>query len=251
MKVYDREFDVNFKSDSSPVTKADQHAEDIILDDLKLHIPNVPVVAEEAASGGNIPDVGDRFFLVDPLDGTKEFIQKNDEFTVNIALIENGIPVFGIIYAPALSVLYVTLSSTQAIKANLGISDTFHNIESLDLQEIHAAFPDVQGLNVIMSRSHMSDETTEYLKDIQIKSTLSAGSSLKFCKLAEGVADLYPRFAPTMEWDTAAGHAILLAAGGRVETPNGQPLGYGKSDKKFLNSEFIAFGLRHNTAGEL
>ncbi len=251
MSIYEHDFDVDYKSDSSPVTDADKLAENIILADLKLHVPNIPVVAEEAASGGDIPEVGDRFFLVDPLDGTKEFVQKNDEFTVNIALIENGIPVFGIIYAPALSVLYVTLSSTRAVKANLGINDMFSSIETLKLEEIHAAVPRERGLNVIVSRSHMNNETMEYLSNFHINSTLSAGSSLKFCKLAEGVADIYPRFAPTMEWDTAAGHAILLAAGGRVDTPNGKPLCYGKSGENFTNSAFIAFGLKNNNAGGL
>lgn len=242
MGVYQSEFDVEYKQDSSPVTRADQLAEDIILASLHELAPDIPVIAEEAASQGKVPDVGERFFLVDPLDGTKEFVSKNGEFTVNIALIEHGVPVFGIIYAPSISVLFVTLGPDHAIRFDLDIAEEFSGFGDQDVTLPEKKSPDVNGFRVVASRSHMNDDTRSYLGKMKVSSLINAGSSLKFCRVAEGSADLYPRFAPTMEWDTAAGHAILLAAGGIVLTPNGGPFVYGKRDSNYLNSHFIAYG---------
>ncbi len=241
MGVYNQDFAVEFKQDDSPVTEADQLAEDIILASLKSFAPDIPVIAEEAASAGQIPDVGSSFFLVDPLDGTKEFVNKNGEFTVNIALIDQGIPVFGIVYAPAISMLYATLGKKHAVKIALDVESLFPSQVEQRFQTLKTAPPGSDGLKVIASRSHMNEETRTYLDGLKVASLINAGSSLKFCRLAEGSADIYPRFAPTMEWDTAAGHAVLLAAGGTVLAPDNQPLRYGKKHTNYLNSHFTAF----------
>jgi 3'(2'), 5'-bisphosphate nucleotidase len=242
MEIYGTDFSVDRKSDNSPVTEADQLAENIILDDLARLAPKIPVIAEEAASAGHLPETGDVFFLVDPLDGTKEFVSRNGEFTVNIALIAQGKPVFGIIYAPAKSQLYATFGPDIAMRAELDIDQQNFDASSLNFQRLQTAAPAIDGLNVIASRSHMGGQTRSYLDKLTISSLKNAGSSLKFCRIAEGVADIYPRFAPTMEWDTAAGHAILLAAGGEVVTIDGMPLAYGKREEKYLNPCFIAHG---------
>ncbi len=239
MEIYQQGFTVERKSDDSPVTQADRLAEAIILRDLSEIAPDIPVVAEEAASEGHIPQITDRFFLVDPLDGTKEFIKKSHEFTVNIALIEKGQPVFGLVYAPALKQLYITLANDQAAKAELDAFGPIRPMEELDLQPIRTRKPPQNGLTVVASKSHMTDETRAYIEQFKVAHLQSAGSSLKFCLLASGEADLYPRFGPTMEWDTAAGHAVLNAAGGEVVMENQAPLSYGKTKDGFLNPSFI------------
>ncbi len=241
MNVYNQDFSVEYKLDNSPVTKADQLAEDIILSSLKTLAPDIPVIAEEEASAGQIPEVGSRFFLVDPLDGTKEFVNKNGEFTVNIALIDHGVPIFGIVYAPAISLLYATLGKNHAARMSLDVKSRFPDQIEQKFPALKTKLPGPNGLKVIASRSHMNEETRTYLANLKIASLINAGSSLKFCRLAEGSADIYPRFAPTMEWDTAAGHAVLLAAGGTVLTLDNQPLRYGKKHTNFLNSHFTAF----------
>ena len=184
---------------------------------------------------------------VGELDGTKEFINKNGEFTVNIALIDRGIPIFGIVYAPAISLLYATIGPDQVIKVSLEVGDQFPSRIEQTFVSIKTASPEPNGLKVIASRSHMNAKTQNYLSNQKIASLQNVGSSLKFCRLAEGLADLYPRFAPTMEWDTAAGHAILLAAGGRVLTKTGQPLRYNKRNSNYLNPHFIAFAKVENS----
>ena len=247
ISVYNDNFFVEYKPDNSPVTKADQLAEDVILESLSKLAPQIPVIAEEAASAGGFPEVGNQFFLVDPLDGTKEFINKNGEFTVNIALIDRGIPVFGIVYAPAISLLYATLGPDQAIKMTLEVKDQFPDRIEQNFVPIETDSPEPDGFKVIASRSHMNAKTQAYLSNQKIASLQNVGSSLKFCYLAEGLADFYPRFAPTMEWDTAAGHAILLAAGGSLLTTKGQPLRYNKRNSNYLNSHFIAFAKAENT----
>ena len=239
--------EVETKADDSPVTKADQEAEAVILAALARIAPEIPVVAEEAASAGQIPDVGTRFFLVDPLDGTREFIHQRDEFTVNIALIEAGVAVFGMVYAPALEMLYVTLAADQAAEAKIAAdaADVANvTLESCGLQPIHCRKMDMSGLTVVASRSHSNEETEAFLAKYEVRARTSAGSSLKFCVLARGDADLYPRLAPTMEWDTAAGHAVLAAAGGSVTTVDGGAFRYGKAAAGFLNPGFVAWG-RH------
>ncbi len=241
MGIYTEDFPVDFKSDASPVTQADKLAEALILADLAKLMPDIPVIAEEAASAGLIPEVNERFFLVDPLDGTREFVSKNGEFTVNIALVEHRKPVFGIIYAPAISTLYVTLEPDQVIRAPLEATQQYNGLGSLDQTILQQSRPSKDPLNIIASRSHMNTETRSYLEKLHVASIVNTGSSLKFCRLAEGSADLYPRFAPTMEWDTAAGHAILQSTGGGVETIDGSPLGYGKTDAGYFNPDFVAY----------
>ncbi|MEM7620093.1 MAG: 3'(2'),5'-bisphosphate nucleotidase CysQ [Pseudomonadota bacterium] len=242
LDIYQEDIKVEIKADNSPVTLADKEAENIILKDLKAIAPDIPVIAEEAAQDGNLPDTsGKTFFLVDPLDGTKEFIKKTGQFTVNIGLIENGIPVFGLIYAPALQQLYLTPDKDQAAMATLDCQNTTFQVT--EHQTITTRAKDEDGLIVATSRSHMDTKTSDFLKNYKIKQNIAAGSSLKFCLLAKGEADLYPRFGRTMEWDTAAGHAILSAAGGCVISEDGSAMKYGKRDQSYANPGFIAWSL--------
>jgi len=232
MEIYHSDFAVETKDDKSPVTAADAAGEKIILADLLRLTPDVPVVAEESAAEGRIPDIGNGpFWLVDPLDGTKEFIKRNGEFTVNIGLIIDQRPLLGVVYAPALDTLYL----------GWGVGHCWREKDGLR-EEIACRIPGPDGVVVLASRSHATSEALqEYLKDTPVASVTNAGSSLKFCRVAEGDADLYPRFGPTCEWDTAAAHAVLLAAGGDVVQPDGSPFLYGKAPT-FLNSFFIARG---------
>jgi len=232
MTYYKGDMNVRKKSDASPVTAADEAAEALILPGLRAATPDIPVVAEEEMADGRRVDVGDRpFWLVDPLDGTKEFVAHRDEFTVNIALIVDGAPALGVVYAPALDVIYGA--------AGPGTATVRHDggpVQPIATRAVPAA-----GMTVIGSRSHANNEKTDaLLRKFTVADYLSAGSSIKFCLLAEGKADLYPRFGPTREWDTAAGHAVLAGAGGTVLTPDGAPFLYAKPD--FLNGEFIAWG---------
>jgi len=236
MTIYAGDFSARAKGDLTPVTEADEAAEKIILAGLARIAPQVPVISEEAAAAGVIPTVAERFLLVDPLDGTREFISKNGEFTVNIALVEHGAPVAGVVFAPALNRMFwgeKGLGAAHGMVADGGVS-AWHPLKVRPLP------PD--GATVVASRSHRDQATDDYLKTVKVKSLCSAGSSLKFCLVAAGEADLYPRFGRTMEWDTAAGHAVLLAAGGRVLTVDGQPLGYGKRARGYDNPGFIASG---------
>jgi 3'(2'), 5'-bisphosphate nucleotidase len=225
------------KADQSPVTEADEQAEKIILAGLAKYYPTIPVVAEEsAASGSTPPDLGDRFFLVDPLDGTKEFIGGSGEFTVNIALIEFGIPVVGVVYAPALGTIY---SGAGDIASKCTILSGSPQARVQLAPQRYSGPP-----RVVASRSHLTKETEDFLNQISDCQTVNIGSSLKFCLLAEGSADLYPRFGRTMEWDTAAGDAVLRATGGTTKTQDGKPLVYGKKnqafDSDFANPFFIS-----------
>jgi len=234
------DIEIRQKEDSSPVTEADEAAEEVILEMLRTLTPDVPIVSEEAASSGHIPDVSSgRFWLVDPLDGTKEFINRNGEFTVNIALIENGRPVAGVVHAPALAMTWsgaTADASGNGPPAIANFSETDKPTMDIRAREI----PD-DGATVVASRRHGDSSLLDsFLADYTVKDMRSAGSSLKFCLVATGKADLYPRFGRTMEWDTAAGHAVLLAAGGKVDTAEGAPLLYGKSG--FENPYFIARG---------
>jgi 3'(2'), 5'-bisphosphate nucleotidase len=231
---------VREKADSSPVTVADEEAEKFILKRLSQLAPDVPVVAEESVAAGRIPKIGRHFFLVDPLDGTKEFIKRNGEFTVNIAEIIDGKPVRGVVYAPAVSRMFYgeVSSGAFAIAAQPGGAPDFSQG-----RPISARKPSAGGLIIAISRSHADQKSEEYLRAFKVKQTVVAGSSLKFCLVAAGEADLYPRFGHTCEWDTAAGHAVLAAAGGAVTTPEGKPFVYGKAADKFLNPFFIAKGM--------
>ena len=237
MAVYASDFAVRAKADLSPVTEADAMAEKVILKGLKELWPDVPVLAEEAAAGGDVPNVGKRFFLVDPLDGTKEFLNRNGEFTVNIALVENGRPVMGVVYAPATAQMFWGETEKGAGFAKVNPGDALTDVKWLALQVRKTP---AEGLTVVASRSHMDANTTAYLESCKVKSLTSAGSSLKFCLVAKGEADLYPRFGRTMEWDTGAGQAVLEAAGGKVCNVDGTPLRYGKAERGFDNPAFIA-----------
>lgn len=237
MAVYASDFAVMSKTDLSPVTEADALAEKVILKELAVHWPDVPVLAEESAAAGHMPDVGESFFLVDPLDGTKEFTSRNGEFTVNIAHIENGMPVMGVVYAPAKDEMFWGEADQGAACAHLTPTGS---IDDVQWQRIEVRKPKPAGLTVVASRSHMDVQTENYLKDVKVKSLTSAGSSLKFCLVAKGEADLYPRFGRTMEWDTGAGQAVLMAAGGKVMCTDGKPLAYGKTERGFDNPAFIA-----------
>ena len=233
LAVYESDFTVRSKQDRSPVTAADETAEHLILEKLALLTPTFPVLAEESFAEGVIPDVSEGpFWAIDPLDGTKEFVSRNGEFTVNIGLIADGFPVAGVVYAPARKHLYVAA----------GRGKVTAEIDGAPPQPIAAKTADPAGLVVIASRSHRDAETDAYLDTLNITSLTSADSSLKFCVIAMGEADIYPRFGPTMEWDTAAGHAVLAAAGGSVKTLDGVDLTYGKSG--FCNPKFIAWGCR-------
>ena len=230
LEVYAEDFEVLTKEDESPVTAADERAERVILAGLETIAPGIPVVAEERAAAGEIPDVsGGTFFLVDPLDGTKQFIERNGQFTVNIALIEDGVPTLGVVHLPALDETFWTDGRGGACKRQDGVTTS-----------IRCRVPDADGLVVMASRSHRNQETEDYLATLNIKQLDASGSSLKFCRVAEGAADLYPRLGRTMEWDVAAGHAVLLAAGGSMTTFEGAPFTYGKHI--FENPHFIVRG---------
>jgi len=225
------------KKDDSPVTAADHAAEAIILRRLRELLPDTPIIAEEEVAAGRVPAIGPAFFLVDPLDGTREFIAGRDEFTVNIALVREGTPALGVVYAPATGELFAgDVAAARAVRAAvLG-----HSLQSGTLRPIHVRAAPAAGLTVVGSRSHPNPKMRAYLTGYLVADVVSIGSSLKFCLLASGAADLYPRLGTTMEWDTAAGHAVLLAAGGGVVTAQGSALLYGKSG--FVNPWFIASG---------
>ena len=239
-KIYLGGFEVQHKADQSPVTAADHAAEAIILERLKHAARGVPVVAEEEVAAGRLPAFGEEFFLVDPLDGTKEFIQRNGDFTVNIALIRNGDPVLGVVYAPVTSGLYIgDVVAGRALRAKVALAST----HTTPREPIRVRSAPSRGVTVVVSRSHATPETEAYLAHYQVAERVSVGSSLKFCLVAAGEADLYPRLGPTMEWDTAAGHAVLVAAGGSVLAPGGAALQYGKPGLR--NTFFIAGGALH------
>jgi len=231
MAVYATDFAVRGKSDASPVTEADERAEAVIVQRLCALTPGIPIVAEEAVAAGHAPAVGRRFWLVDPLDGTREFASRNGEFTVNIALVDDGVPVLGVVLAPAIGRLFAGAVGHGAIAEQAG---TRRGIRCRAVPEA--------GLTVVASRSHGDAAAMDaFLAGRRVASLVNSGSSLKLCLVAAGEADLYPRLGRTMEWDIAAGHAVLLAAGGRVTTLQGEPLRYGKPG--FENPHFVAEGL--------
>ncbi|MCV6601213.1 MAG: 3'(2'),5'-bisphosphate nucleotidase CysQ [Cohaesibacter sp.] len=240
LDIYDQEIEVRHKGDDSPVTKADEAAEAIILAKLKKAVPDIPIVAEEQVAAGHVPEIGDCFFLVDPLDGTREFIARNGEFTVNIALIKDNVPVLGVIYTPAKGWLFFGDVSVGAYRAE--VLDPRKSIEITKKNDMQV-YQTCTGLVMVGSRSHKSKSDAAFVRPYQIDSRVAIGSSLKFCLLAAGEADLYPRFGRTMEWDIAAGDAILTAAGGQVVDLNGKRFQYGKvinDDAPFVNGYFIA-----------
>ena len=235
MDVYATDFDVRRKADSSPVSEADEAAEALLVPGVEKLLPGVPILAEEAVSRDGLVDVGDEFVLIDPLDGTKEFVSRNGEFTVNVALVRSGVPVAGCVFAPAIGRMFVggTTASAGAVDPGAPLPD---------LQPVATRAYPADGLVAVTSRSHLDDDTKDFVARVCASATRDAGSSLKFCLVATGEADVYPRFGPTMEWDTAAGHAVVTAAGGQVLRPDGSPFRYGKADEGFRNGAFVVWG---------
>jgi len=234
MEIYESDdFDVEAKSDDSPVTAADIAADAHISAGLREAFPETLLVTEEQADSHDT--LGDTFLIVDPLDGTKEFINRRGEFTVNIAYVENGAPIRGVVYAPAIGRLFMTDASGVSIEEE----GPFDPLVSGSTKEISVSRPDNNGLTVVASKSHRDEATDEYINQYDVAGMTSAGSSLKFCLVASGEADIYPRLGRTMEWDTAAGHAVANGAGGAVLRFDDQtPLKYGKHG--FENPFFIA-----------
>ncbi|WP_431803287.1 3'(2'),5'-bisphosphate nucleotidase CysQ [Halobacillus andaensis] len=244
MKIYETDFEVEYKEDESPLTIADQRSHEVIKSALEKNYPGVPILSEE----GKHLSYEERkqwkeFWLVDPIDGTKEFIKKNGEFTVNVALIKNGKPVIGVVYAPALDYLYIAEEGKGAYKLSSVLTNSTNdystNAESLPIEQSNS-----EVAKVVASRSHMSKDTKAFIEDLESKyervETISAGSSLKLCLVAEGKADFYPRYAPTMEWDTGAGQAIVELSGGKVDIANeDSPLTYNKENLR--NPWFLAY----------
>lgn len=234
MDIYEADdFAVKVKSDASPVTEADEAADAIISAGLRAAFPEVPLVTEEQATSHG--ETAKTFLIVDPLDGTKEFINRRGDFTVNIAYVEAGVPTRGVVYAPAKGRMFYTLADgTSVEEEGPFVSDTHGT-----LRPVRVTQPDNTALMVVASKSHRDQATDDYIGKYAVKDMTSAGSSLKFCLVATGEADLYPRLGRTMEWDTAAGHAVLNGAGGQVvRFEDHQPLTYGKAD--FANPFFIA-----------
>lgn len=229
------DFDVAAKADASPVTRADLAADQVICAGLRAAYPDIPLVTEEQAASHAQTGLS-RFFLIDPLDGTREFVQRRGDFTVNIALIDAGVPVMGIVHAPAIGRMFRTLTPTQAVQEAV---DTDGTPVPGSQAPIRVGVPDPAGLVVVASKSHRDQATDDYIARFAVREFRSAGSSLKFCLLAAGEADFYPRLGRTMEWDTAAGNAVLNAAGGRViRFDDGEKLLYGKTN--FENPHFLA-----------
>ena len=229
MDVFNSDFKVRAKADKSPVTVADERAEAFIVERLSALAPAIPVVGEELYAAGQRPDIsGGVFWLVDALDGTSEFTKRGQDFTVNIALIENGISILGVVHAPALG--FTCWGSPDG---------AFRRTGDGPVERISARKPSPDGLVAVISKSHASNEA-EFLKDEKIAGSVNRGSSLKFCLVAAGEADIYPRLGPTSEWDIAAGHALLSAAGGSVTQLDGTPIAYGKAN--VLNPHFVARG---------
>lgn len=242
-EVYHRPIHVVTKVDGSPVTEADAAAEAVIIEHLKQ--AELPVLGEESVAAGIIPVLGSRYFIVDPLDGTKEFIKRNGEFTVNIGLVEDGAPVMGVVLAPTTGEIFVG----DAHGASTG-----KVVDGVVTQRRPISAGGGGNLKIVASRSHGHEALEKLCQTLNVESDVSVGSSLKFCLLARGDAQLYPRFTPTCEWDTAAGQAVLEAAGGVVITLDGDKLRYGKSASNFLNPYFVAAAnedLAQRTAAEM
>lgn len=231
---------VEKKADASPVTDADRAAERVIAEGLAVAAPGIAMIGEEATYEGRIPETGRAFFLVDPLDGTREFVKGGDDFTVNIGLVRDGVPALGVIFVPVTGALYAGAVGAGAwrAKVNDGVPGS--------RRPMQVRKPPDGAIDVVASRSHRNRETDAFIARFDVGRLVSAGSSLKFCVVAAGEADLYPRMGPTMQWDTAAGEAILRAAGGSVVTIEGRPLFYGRGPAPgpdaFRNPSFIATG---------
>ena len=224
----------DIKSDGSPVTIADREAEDIIIKALHDIMPDIPAVGEESSEAGRIPDLAgcEWFWLVDPLDGTREFIKGSGDYTVNIALIHRNIPVIGVVYAPVYGEVYAGCGPETAVR---------WKVDDNREKPIRVRDCPAEGLTICVSESHGDMARQEkFFSGFKVAKTMKRGSSLKICMIATGKADLYPRFGPTCEWDTAAADAVLRSAGGTIVDTDGNILTYGHADRKFLNPEFIA-----------
>ncbi len=235
MEIYGSDsFEVKSKSDSSPVTEADEAADAFISAGLRAAFPDVPLITEEQSESHELKAT--TFLIVDPLDGTKEFVQRRGDFTVNIAYVKDGVPVRGVVYAPAKGRLFYTTADGQSVEE----TGAFDKSTPGDTTPMSVSAPDNAALMVVASKSHRDQATDDYISKYAVKDMKSAGSSLKFCLIATGEADIYPRVGRTMEWDTAAGHAVLTGAGGRVvRFDDHTPLTYGKAD--YANPFFIAY----------
>jgi 3'(2'), 5'-bisphosphate nucleotidase len=245
MRIYAAPVEAQAKADGSPLTAADLAAEGVIAAGLARLFPGVPVISEEAAvTAAGLGAAGETFLLVDPLDGTKEFLTRTHEFTVNIAVIADRRPRAGVVYAPAMGRLWLGAAGAGAEARSIAPTDAAQAVSEAGPGSAIAARPlPADALVAVASRSHLDAETQRFLEGLPIGERRSIGSSLKFCLVAEGQADVYPRFGPTMEWDTGAGQAVLEAAGGRVMLPDGSaPLGYGKAAEAYRNGSFIAWG---------
>ncbi len=244
MSHYENDIEVMRKDDRSPVTKADHEAEEILLNALHRLAPHIPVVAEEEVAAGRVPEtLGAQFFLVDPLDGTKEFLKRNDQFTVNIGLIEEGVPTMGVVYAPAMARLFYATGPGKAFSQTVHPEKGAGGIGENAPQPIAARTPPPEGLVAVSSGSHKHEAVEEFLRAFNITAHKEMGSSLKFCLIATGEADIYPRQPQSScEWDVAAAHAVLRAAGGEVTGLDGAPFDYGHAERGFLNPGFVARG---------
>ncbi|ARN81655.1 3'(2'),5'-bisphosphate nucleotidase [Methylocystis bryophila] len=241
MDVFNREDQgARLKDDASPVTEADEAVEAYLLAELARLMPNTPCIAEESAARGETPTQNGAFILIDPLDGTREFVARRLEFTINIALVEQGEPRAGAVYAPALGELWFGGEAAFHVRAQPGEALP----EAAQWRRLAARPEPKDGLVAMVSLSHFDAATESFLARLPIKAQMQAGSSLKFCRIAEGLADVYPRFGPTHEWDTAAGDAVLRAAGGAVLTPGGDPFVYGKAAQNYCNGPYVACGDR-------
>jgi 3'(2'),5'-bisphosphate nucleotidase len=241
LSVRSRPLDISAKADGSPVTNADEAVEDLLLEGLGRLCPGIPIVSEETRATLRADQASERFALVDPLDGTIEFIDGRDDFTINIAIVEDRIPILGIVASPARGTLWRGLTDVQAERCLLEPGASLKQSRNVTRISTRRAVPDGK-LVAVISRSHLDDETAEFLNGMTGIRTTTMGSSLKFCRVAEGSADVYPRFGTTSEWDIAAGHAIVTAAGGAVVTPVGEAIMYGRADADFKVPSFIAWG---------
>ncbi|MFK7791298.1 MAG: 3'(2'),5'-bisphosphate nucleotidase CysQ [Devosiaceae bacterium] len=237
MDIYAEGFDVIEKNDGSPLTRADLAADEIVAEGLRSLVPSLPLLSEETADNAKPEALGKTFFVVDPLDGTREFVGKNGEFSVNIALVDDGAPIVGVVYAPAQSKMWFAGNIAYAAKVQPG--------EPVDPSATHKirTCPDPEApIRAVASRSHRDEQTNSFLRKMNGCKTMSIGSALKFCLVAEGEADVYPRFGPTMVWDTAAGIAVLQAAGGLVLDEDGEPMQVRYGPDGWRNGAFTAWG---------
>jgi 3'(2'), 5'-bisphosphate nucleotidase len=225
------------KPDASVVTDADEAAEAILRAGIERILPGIPIVAEEAVAHGEAAMASDVFFLVDPLDGTREILAGGSDFTINVALVSARTPVLGLVYAPAEGILYAG-SEGRALRARLGPGSRFTESDAVAIR----ARTRPERLVAVVSRSHLDPATEAFLAGLPVVSRIQVGSAIKFCRLAEGSADVYPRLSPVQEWDAAAGHALLVAAGGSMAAPDGGPVLYGCPEKEWRVDGFVAWG---------